>query len=57
MSQHEQASKTLTNMNGSLLGTMVGAMSCLIIVPTVELMPVRTTIASTSSSGSSAFHT
>lgn len=32
-------------------------MICLIMAPTVELTPVRTTIARTSSSGSAAFHT
>jgi len=47
----------LTLMKGSRPILCVGEMNCLTKVPKVELMPVRTTIASTSSLGSSAFHT
>ena len=47
----------LTLMKWSCPGLCVGEMNCLTRVPKVELMPVRTTIASTSSLGSSAFHT
>ena len=47
----------LTLMKGSCPGLCVGEMNCLTRVPKVELMPVRTTIASTSSLASSAFHT
>ena len=48
----------LTLMKGSFwLASLEGVASCLTILPTWVLSPVRHTMASTSSSGSTAFHT